>query len=163
MKVKKVNIYIDSVCKAKLQTISKKNHVSISTVVAEMCNYFGNLKPILEKLQDNYIVDLKKANKTSIKPKITWLDNTYLTEHKLNMLISNIIYCFVYEKLEEYITKEMVLNLKHKFYGTLQKRKEEYYNYNTLLRNNVRMAKDPNFMKYMEKIGNARKTKTTNG
>ena len=57
----------------------------------------------------------------------------------------------------------MILNLKHKFYGTLQKRKEEYYNYNTLLRNNVRMAKDPNFMKYMEKLGNVRKSKTSNG
>lgn len=161
MKTDRINIYITTTSEKRIKEIAKKNHVSMSTTISELVFCFSEILP---KLQDKYLITINDGNgkKTSIKPKFYQDQKKLFDDRKRNMAITNLIYVFTENKLEEYSTKDRTQHLKKVFYSTLQKRKEIYYNYNEQLRNNIRMAKDKKFMAYMEKL-NAGQNQKTNG
>lgn len=148
MKTQKVNIYLDDEMQKVSKKLRKKYHVSLSTCVQIIAD---NMFQIWRKLADDPII-IQDAKKTSIKPKLVMgqlFDNIPKAK---GYVLSECLYIYCHDLIYSYYDKEAGSEIKQKIHNQLNNTRESYYNYNEQLRNNVRMAKDPSFQKYWEKI-----------
>lgn len=156
-----VNIYLSQETKEKLKEISNRFKVSISTITDVIINQNGLIGHYLNmtkgKAFTDYI-DKQDLIKTSIKPKgktekiFNYFNETEKPRSKsdIGRLISNILYSYIKKDYVMLTNKENITKLKQDIGNELAKRKEQYWNYNTTIRQNIRFYKENK--DYLERI-----------
>lgn len=136
---RKINIYYSNLTKQNLEQIKEKYHVSFSTIAEKL--YFITINEYLknnidlESISKTYYTDIKKLNKTSIKPKI----EENLTDNAKNaIIITNILFNHVNNYKNTNLKQEIITKIKNRLNTELQKQKEAYWNLNSIIRTTKR-------------------------
>lgn len=144
--MKKINIYITQKTYNKINEIKQKYKVSLSTIIDKG----------IESIKANNIVKLKmkyyypNEKKTSVKPRMTNTLNGF-KDSEISMIYSNFIELYINDSWKDIgLTAEEVKRIKNEINTKLQKAREQFWNYNEVIRNTARAMKENK--EYYERI-----------
>lgn len=143
MKTQTINIYIEEKTKDRLTIFCKNHHVSYSTCIEKLVHATAQIQ---KQLINDYIV---KGKKTSVKVNSLW--DQELTMEEKAKLYSNLVYLYFNRKLDTYYTEKRWKEIQTIFINNINEAKDNYYNYNSHIRNEARMLKNKNVRNYLKR------------
>lgn len=143
MKTPTINIYINEKTKHKLNDYCAKHHVSYSTFTE--CLVMATTE-IQKQLVNDYLC---KGDKTSLKVNSKW--DIELEQVEKAKLYTNLIYLYFNKKLSSYYTNDRYQRIMQIFQKEIDKKTDQYWNYNNFIRNEARMLKNKNTRDYLAK------------
>lgn len=143
MKTPTINIYIEENTKKLLTIFCKNHHVSYSTCIEKLVHATAQIQ---NQLINDYIV---KGQKTSVKVNSNW--DIKLTKEEKAKLYSNLIYLYFNKKLDTYYTDKRWKDIQKIFIDNINESKDNYYNYNSHIRNEARMLKNKDVRNYLKR------------
>ena len=146
-----VNIYLTDAEKLKLNELSNKYKVSISTIADNVLKYLtkyllaDNRKDVIYLIDNASMYDRENNKKTSIKPKGEKEKDFIKTFYKnLNRAYINSIKIYVNKDIKKYLTEKNANMFYQELNTSLQKTYEPNYNYNAFRRNIARYERKQN-------------------
>lgn len=131
-----VNIYLTPEEKYKLNAISKKHQVSLSTIAEKVLFYFTKYALPYDKLLCMEIGEeykyMNNGKKTCIKPKIDPCNNNLYKN--LTRAYTNALKIYLHKNIDKYTEKQNVEKYYNDVNTSLQKTEEKNWDYNRLCR-----------------------------
>lgn len=149
-KNKRINIYISPLAKKQLDKIKAKYHVSYSTIIqtlnTDVINWYKTEQnSIFNEMTQKYFYKDENRQKTSVRPNCTPILENYLTIEHISKLYTNTAELLINKELQTRLENEMLKpfnKIKQKLGNELAKKRETYYNYNAVVRNNARSIRE---------------------
>lgn len=148
----KINIYLNENYRDQLKTLMNKYKISMSTIVDILTfqtfygiTHYSINKIENEKIMTEYIIK-EGLRKTSVKPKNAQNIDMFIksTNDKatLSIFATNSIIIYLDNKIDNYLDQEGRKYYYKKINQEMQKTKEEFYNYNNMIRSTMRFLKN---------------------
>lgn len=145
--IMKINIYLNQEEKEKIEDLKAKYKCSLSTICDKVVFYtykallhYSNNENNIENLQNQYI-DNKNNKKTSCNPKCFNDREIFTSIKNKNLFTTNCIKIYLAKSINKYVKEEGIKEYWKDINSALQKTKEQYWDYNHFIRNEVRMIK----------------------